>query len=229
MKNVFGHGGSIARIIVSRGRGDLKWQELKEKTEKLNRPSEKLQRLISEVDGAAYPDEPLEVNIVSNPEEKKWEEGDTAVLSGHEDEAGGVKKWDYEINPGMDEEEEEDTLEMLLGIAIHEVRHRAIRKEGAPIEIIRNKQSLSELVVNYPALEKYGALIDENERLIAEKYVGKKSVVADEEEYDARAVEIIGKALMEEGQLSTREIAEEIIKADAEKMFANIDRRSSKL
>ncbi len=143
---------SIEKINFEKepSRGPLDFQSLKNQIERMERPTEKLVFLIKQFDAVLFPESPLATKI----SEEKDEEGGTASLGRYRDKDNQKEYWRYDINLGMDGGKEEK-FEDLLGIAIHEARHRIVRKERIISNIISNMEGLSAVTESLPSLKDY--------------------------------------------------------------------------
>lgn len=195
------------------------YQELKKSVERLEKPAERLKMLIGEFDRTIFPDEPLEVNVESEPEEP-WGEGEEVVLSGYRDEHGD-KRWMYEINPKM----EESNYDELLRMAVHEVRHRVQRERS--IKTVSDKESFSTQLDKFSSLEKYkGEILEYAERIAKKREHSEKRLPPhiEKQEFDALVVEVISPAMMKRG-MSVKEVSDEIIAVDVRQALSKVDSR----
>lgn len=200
----------------------LDFQGLKNQIEKIERPTEKLVFLIKQFDAVLFPENTLATKI----SEEKDEEGGTASLGRYRDKDNQKEYWRYDINLGMDDGKEEK-FEDLLGIAIHEARHRIVRKERIISNIISNIDDLLVVTESLPSLEGYRKKIEEFE----EKRKNCQELNEDnlpehikKEEFDARIIEMVGKEAMKELGLDVQVVCEEIIRVDTKKALENVNR-----
>ncbi|MDP3997262.1 MAG: alpha/beta hydrolase [bacterium] len=193
------------------------YSKLKSNIEKYHKPSEKLKALIGAFDLAVFPNEPYELSITNSPK-KPWQENDEVRLSGYG--KPGNKQWIYEINTALDDKQE-ISFDALIGMAIHEVRHRAQRELN--IDLALDMESFATAMDKYPLLKQYKESVLANEERRIKSAPQSLPLHIEQQEFDARVVEIIGTAVFKSG-LSIQEIANGIIKLDAEKILDNINK-----
>ena len=122
-------------------------------------------------------------------------------------------------------EMKEDDFDELLKMAVHEVRHRA--QCESDIDIITDKNNFLSRTDKYRGLEQYREEVIKYADKIAEmrrKSKRKLPPHIEKQEFDSLVAEVVGPSIIKKGA-SVQEVADEIIKTDADEMLANAERR----
>ncbi len=189
--------------------------------EKLEKNSEKLEELLRLIDGYSFPGNPLPVRIGRGKVEKVEEKDGGNILKVKGEAGLRRSKWGkefYEVNQAIDRENLRDfyNLEKLIGIAVHEVRHRV---QNLPRELLneanfQNLKNFKNLEKEYPILE---TLLKAFYESLPKKMKSEKQRVYRQREFDAEMVEHLARILWKKG-IPLLEIANKIMLQNARKI-----------
>lgn len=164
-----------------------------------------MKRILELIDKNVFPEDSLPVKIV----EEIKKEGRTPAAQHYfdENEKGKMVNEHYQVNKKIDEKDY--SLNDIVEISIHEVRHRA--QHTLPIELF-TRDNFKEFAEKYPSL-----------KLLKERLPEHLSP----SDFDACMVENLSSFLRKNG-VSLSEISKSIIPKDAKEIFKNIENLAKK-
>lgn len=201
--------------VVAEREKNIENEMLFKKFEGLENHSDRLELSLKLIDKKIFPENPLPIKIV----EKIEKNNQTFVASHHFDESESekeiIKNECYEVSKEIDEKNYKN-LATIIGIAIHEVRHRV--QHTLPIELF-TKENIKEFEQKYPFLK---SIQKEKEKSLSELIMEKFSKDLSPNDFDAVLVERLSLYLLK-NKIPLSEILSILLKNDAEEIIKNIE------
>jgi len=189
---------------------------LDQKLKEIKKPEDKIAYILKTLDKISFPKSPLPIKKVDNIESKyKNSKNSQASYNFDKNEDGEIINESYQINKNL-EENRKNNKEELIGIAIHEVRHR-FQHEKENLELFTPK-NLKRFQKNSLTLKLFKEKTGETFKHFIER---EHSSYLSKNDFDAIVVENLSRGLIYEG-ISLSKI-QSIVSKDAEEIIKRTD------